>query len=307
MPKRKSYEIVVPLFDDEDNLVNLLNSLIDVGVSVSDIIISMSGPRGNIDKLAKKYDFRLVYSGRKLTPSEARNIGAIEAKAEYIVFLDSDILVTKVWKEALDEITGAHKIRLVGETYDVSSSPHWVEKNWFVHIRKLERTYLNGGNIIVECETFNSLNGFDESLETGEDFDFCIRARIKDVMLHFDERLIVHHEGNPKSISQFIKRERWHAKGDLGSLSAFLKSKVMIASAVYIMIIFLAIIFLVFGAYKLTVLFILLSLGLAFILTIYKLKGTGANILKSTVIMNFYLLGRGIALIESLLPRPWRA
>lgn len=307
MPKPTPYKIVVPLFDDEDNLVNLLNSLIDVGVDTSDIIISMSGPRGNIVELAKKYDFHMVYSNRKLTPSEARNIGAKEANAEYFVFLDSDIFVTKIWKEALDETTVSHNIKLVGETYDISRSPHWIEKNWFEHIRKLKRTYLNGGNIIVKSEAFYSLKGFDENLETGEDFDFCVRAKIKGITPSFDERLLVHHEGNPKSISQFIKREMWHAKGDLSSFSAFFKSNVMIASAIYILIIFLAIILLAFGIYKLTILFILISLGLAFVLTLYKLKGTGANFLKSTVIMNFYLLGRGVALTESLLSRLWKA
>jgi glycosyltransferase involved in cell wall biosynthesis len=303
---RKPYEIVVPLFNDEDNLVNLLDSLIGVGISPSDVLVSMSGPRGHVDELVGKYGFRLIYSARKLTPSVARNLGARQSHGDYIVFLDSDILVTPQWKQALDDITHDHKTRLVGETYEISQSPHWIEKNWFSYIRKRERTYLNGGNIIVAAEMFESLDGFDEALETGEDLDLCTRARKKGVIPEFNEQLVVHHEGNPKSIIQFIKREKWHAKGDLGSVSAFFESPVMLAAALYGLILVFAVLVVVFGAFEWALGSILLLLTLPFLLTVYKLKGTGANLFKSSIIMHFYLLGRGFALAESFLPNGQR-
>ncbi len=300
MPKPRLYEIVVPLFNDEENLVNLLNSLIEVGITTTDIIVSMSGPKGNIDELARSYKFRLVYSGTKRTPSSARNAGAEQANADYLVFLDSDVRVTRIWKDALDDITSSKVVSLTGETYDVSSSPNWIELNWFSEIRKRERTYLNGGNIVVKSEIFEALNGFDEGLASGEDYDFSMRAEDLKIGPSFDARLMVHHEGNPKSIWEFFKREKWHAQGDLVSIRHLLKSKPMIISLFYSVLFLVALVFLISGQFLISVLCLVLMSLLCIILTAYKLSWQGIKTIKASAIMNFYLLGRGWALIELL-------
>jgi GT2 family glycosyltransferase len=238
--KPKPYKIVVLLFDDEDNLVNLLKSLVEVGISASDIIISISGSRGNIDELSEIYDFRLIHSDQRLNPSATRNRGASEVKADYIVFLDSDVLVTQEWENALDDISSSKSSLFIGDTVHVSATPNWLELFWFSRIKRGNRIYINGANIIVRKDFFQALGGFDESLDSGEDYDFSIRAARSGTPPILDERLKVFHEGYPKSIKQFIKRERWHAFGDLGSLEMFFKSNVMIAASIYMLFLFLA-------------------------------------------------------------------
>ncbi len=45
--------------------------------------------------------FRLIRKERFLTPNQARNIGVAEAKTDYVVFIDNDVLFTDNWLEPL--------------------------------------------------------------------------------------------------------------------------------------------------------------------------------------------------------------
>lgn len=296
----KPYEIVVPLFNDEDNLVNLLDSLVDVGVSPSDIIVSMSGPQGNINELVKKYRFHLIYSNQMQNPSISRNRGAEEVEANYIVFLDSDVLVTKEWESALYDITCNGAILLTGDTVHVSATPNWLELFWFDRIDRGNRKYINGANIVVEKGLFETLGGFDESLDSGEDYDFSIRATKFGAPPVLNDRFKVFHEGYPKSIKEFVKRERWHASGDLGSLTAFFKSNVMMTSSIYMLLVILTLFSLVSASWPIFSFCIFCLLLLSVTLTIYKIGWRGKTTIISVVVMNLYLMGRGSALLETL-------
>ncbi len=300
MPKPKPYEIVIPLFNDEENLKNLLDSLKDVGVSSSDVIVSMSGPRGDIGNLKKQHGFRLIYSDQRQNPAITRNKGAKQVKAVYIVFLDSDVLVTQDWKNALDDISMSKLVLLTGDTVHVSATPNWLELFWFARIERGNRRYINGANTVVDKDLFQALGGFDESLDSGEDFDFSIRAARSGVPPILDDRLKVFHEGYPKSIREFIKRERWHASGDLGTLEVFFKSNVMMATSIYMVLVSLALVSLVAASWPIFFFSIVSLLILSLVLTIYKLGWSGRTTLISTVVMNFYLMGRGLALIKAL-------
>lgn len=299
-PKPKPYEVVIPLFNDEENLENLLNSLMDVGVSPSDVIVSMSGPRGNIGNLKKQYGFRLIYSDQRQNPAITRNKGAKQVEAVYIVFLDSDVVVTEDWKNALDDISMSNSLSLTGDTVHVSATPNWLELFWFARIERGNRRYINGANTVVDKDLFQALGGFDESLDSGEDFDFSIRAARSGAPPILDDRLKVFHEGYPKSISEFIKRERWHASGDLGTLEVFLKSNVMMATSIYMVLAILVLVSLTTAAWSIFFFSIVSLLLLSLALTIYKLGWGGRTTFISAVVMNFYLIGRGLALIKAL-------
>jgi len=296
----KPYEIVIPLFDDEKNFIKLMDSLIGVGISPSIVIVSMSGPVGNIDGLRSIYGFRLVHSDRKLSPSVTRNKGAEYSQADYIVFLDSDVVVTTEWKSALDEISSKKVTLFTGDTVHVSNTPNWIELFWFARIRGLSRRYINGANIVVQRELFETLGGFDETLDSGEDYDLSVRATDFGARPILNEQLKVFHEGYPKTIKEFVKREFWHASGDLVSLGAFFKSNVMLAASLYFLIMFLAIISLIIGSLSGFLLFFAFDLIILISLTIYKLGWNGKETLISMIIMKFYLMGRGAALMKTL-------
>lgn len=96
-------------------------------------------------------------------------------------------------------------------------------------------SYINGGNLITTRTLFQRLQGFDVDLETGEDVDFCERAKKHDARVVIDTGLKVFHEGYPKSVSRFVRRERWHGAGDFKDWGRVLQSRVAIATLAFML------------------------------------------------------------------------
>ena len=82
-------------------------------------------------------------------------------------------------------------------------------------------------------DVFEALGGFDERLETDEDFDFCVRLKAAGGVLFVELPLTVEHYGFPRTWPEFFRRERWHARGDAAALRNFLASRVAILSVVF--------------------------------------------------------------------------
>lgn len=124
---------------------------------------------------------------------------------------------------------------LTGDQYQLSQAPSWIERRWFGPLRRQPKAYINGGNIVTTRQLFDAIGGFDEQLETGEDVDFCMRAvRDGGARLIQDQQFAVHHEGFPRTVATFVRRERWHGLGDLGSWGSLVRSKVALMSVAFL-------------------------------------------------------------------------
>ena len=88
-----------------------------------------------------------------------------------------------------------------------------------------EVNYINSGHMVIHRSLFSRVRGIDPKLETGEDYEFCTRAKMQGAQIENDFLLKVMHSGYPKSIRSFFVRERWHARGDYKSLKMITSSK----------------------------------------------------------------------------------
>lgn len=155
------------------------------------------------------------------------------------MFLDADVEVTDTWLSALRELLSFDdrvERALRGDEYHITSEASWIERYWFLPIRERKaKTYINGGNIIITRSHFQALGGFSFDLTTGEDVDLCRRVTSTGGRVIHDTRLKVIHHGFPRSVSTFVAREAWHGMGDVENYHMFLRSKVAMASLVYIL------------------------------------------------------------------------
>jgi glycosyltransferase involved in cell wall biosynthesis len=226
----RSTSIIIPAHNEAKHLPNLLDSIgrtIDYGVEV---IIVDNGSSDHTADIAKQFSCRVVQTNKKYFPSVARNIGANSCNSDLLVFLDADIIVTDSWAKELRRLASDSDFTdfptITGDSYHMSLHPSWLEKYWFEPLRRRKTNYINGGNIIVCRKTFEEIGGFNQILETGEDVDFCERARRHGIRIIFNPLLIVHHEGFPQNLKHFFRREKWHGKGDFSSFQYFKKSRV---------------------------------------------------------------------------------
>src|SRR6185436_8359026 len=88
--------IVIPVFNEADNLSNLLPSLLSqTGFSAIEVIVVDSGSTDNSVALAKEYGVNVIQIPQKdFSHSGSRNLGAEQASQEYLLSMTADALPT---------------------------------------------------------------------------------------------------------------------------------------------------------------------------------------------------------------------
>jgi glycosyltransferase involved in cell wall biosynthesis len=167
------------------------------------------------------------------TISQVRNFGVSHAGGDVLIFLDADVFPTLEWGSRITDVVKkviADPMLVTGSWVSIPSNPTWIERYWFKPLQAGSRTHMNGGHLIMSRELFDRLHGFDVRLRTGEDFDLSTRAIEQGARLVNDSELVVEHEGYPKSLGEFFRREMWHGIGDFASLQHFFRSRLAIVA-----------------------------------------------------------------------------
>lgn len=293
--------IIIPSHNDSFYLEPLFTSILETMILPLDkfeVIVVNNGSTDTSTEVIKKYGFREIYLNQKLNPSSARNLGVSHSLGKLLVFLDSDVVVTKKWAEKILELVNKKECDNIftGDYYHISRCPSRIEKIWFSNVYEKDHKYICGGNIVVSRKIFELVDGFTESLETGEDVDFSNKCSAIGYSPEFDNRLYVYHEGYPKNISTFIKREIWHGKSDFSSFNKFIKSKVAVLASFFAFLHFSFVFFLSINELKLSLLVLILILCCCIFVGF---KNKALKRVKDfplvTLISYSYLLGRALS------------
>lgn len=188
------YSVIVPVFKREEEVRELLLSLSLQSVKDFEIIIVDGSPTEALQAITDYVAVELphlqymrIYS-KGLGISDSRNLGAKCANGNFLIFMDSDVIVPEHYFQILD---GA----LQKEYLDAFGGPDAAHESFSViqkaisfsmtsvlttggirgkknHIGKFKP---RGFNMGVRATVFHGLNGFDASLPVGEDMDLSAR------------------------------------------------------------------------------------------------------------------------------------
>jgi glycosyltransferase involved in cell wall biosynthesis len=227
---RPSLSFILPALNEETHIGGVIDS---IKAAVPDghafeIIVVDNGSADRTVERAEAGGARVVtLPGRSV--GSLRNGGAAVAGNDVLVFLDSDVYLTAAWRERVGtvlEMLAGPVCLITGSTCGISARPSWLEQCWWGQQKpKTTVNYINSGHLIISRQAFAALGGFSETLTTGEDAEFCQRPRTVPVTIRHDDRLAVIHEGYPRTLTAFFKRERWHGIGDYQSPAIFFRSK----------------------------------------------------------------------------------
>jgi glycosyltransferase involved in cell wall biosynthesis len=170
--------IVIPTLNEEEYLPKLLESIKKQDYKDYEIIVADAKSKDKTRKIAKKDGCRIVTGGM---PAVGRNNGAADAKGEYILFLDSDVVLPKNFlkrlmkefeKRFLDIATCNFKLmsRKKIDRFLGSAGSEMFKLLQYV------RPQAPGWCLLVTKRLHNRIKGFDESLFLSEDLDYCVRA-----------------------------------------------------------------------------------------------------------------------------------
>lgn len=150
-----------------------------------------------------------------LRVSGLRNAGARLAKGDRLIFLDADCVVPPNWLETSINASARADAVLLGARFRLPSKTSWVARVWWEHDQRDREgglSYLSCHNLHIRRADFLALGGFDESLETNEDYEFSQRVRAAGGELLDCPELSVVHLGNAETLRNFFRRERWHGR-----------------------------------------------------------------------------------------------
>ncbi|MBN1923190.1 MAG: glycosyltransferase [Nanoarchaeota archaeon] len=176
--------VIIPCLNEEKLIEWTLRSVIDQSIPRRDyeIIVSDGKSTDNTVNIARKYADKVI-SKKNNSISEARNLGAAIAKGKYLVFIDSDTIVSRTLLESV--IKKFKDKRVSGAFVNYGYKSNSIVINFLNVLFSILNNLINiffpkfvlaGGVCMIARKTsFNKIKGFDENMKTSEDNDLAHR------------------------------------------------------------------------------------------------------------------------------------
>ncbi len=184
------YSIIIPVYNRPDEVGELLESIASQPRPDVEVIVVEDGSTVDCKEVVSKFENRLLISylvKENGGPAMARNFGAQHASGEWLLILDSDVVLPPNYFEAVDS-------GIENEQCDAFGGPDCAADN-FTPVqkaisyamtsffttggirggkKKMDKFYPRSYNMGIRSEVYEKLGGFSR-MRFGEDIDFSYR------------------------------------------------------------------------------------------------------------------------------------
>lgn len=184
------FSFIVPVFNRPDEVSELLESLTRQTLKSFEVIVVEDGSQVPCDEVCRKYSdvldlkyFQKTNSG----PGQTRNYGAERAQGEYLIVLDSDVVLPETYLEEVEKELEREPADAFGgpdrahdSFTDTQKAISYSMTSFFTTggirggKKKLDKFYPRSFNMGIRAEVYKALGGFSK-MRFGEDIDFSIR------------------------------------------------------------------------------------------------------------------------------------
>ena len=186
------YSIIVPVFNRPDEVDELLESLCSQTFKDFEVVIVEDGSKKPCKDVCDKYADILdlhYYLKENSGPGQSRNYGVERAQGEYVIVLDSDVIVPDNYLESINATLNTQHSKIAAWGGPDAAHPSFtpVQKaisysmtSFFTTggIRggkaKLDKFYPRSFNMGIRRDVYQQLGGFSK-MRFGEDIDFSYR------------------------------------------------------------------------------------------------------------------------------------
>ena len=184
------YSFIIPVYNRPDEVDELLASLTTQTVKDFEVIIVEDGSSVPCKDVCAKYAGKLdlhYYAKPNSGPGQSRNYGAERSKGEYLIVLDSDVVLPENYLQAVDSELGREPADAFGgpdrahaSFTDTQKAISYSMTSFFTTggirggKKKLDKFYPRSYNMGIRRDVYLRLGGFSK-MRFGEDIDFSIR------------------------------------------------------------------------------------------------------------------------------------
>ncbi len=184
------YSIIVPVFNRPDEVDELLESLVNQEEKDFEVIIVEDGSQIPCEDVCRKYADQLTlryFMKPNSGPGQSRNYGAERAEGEYLLILDSDVVLPDGYLKAVNDELDRESADAFGgpdrahdSFTDTQKAISYSMTSFFTTggirggKKKLDKFYPRSFNMGIRRDVYMELGGFSK-MRFGEDIDFSIR------------------------------------------------------------------------------------------------------------------------------------
>jgi glycosyltransferase involved in cell wall biosynthesis len=200
------YSIIIPVLNEEILLPGILGQLNDPCIKEKfdyEIIVSDGGSKDNTLGIALRFadSVKLYHKDHKQNIAQGRNEGAKLAQGEILIFLNGDIHLPSAvnFFSFIDDMF--YHSKYLAMTCVVNVFPeqeilsdrlfHWAYNTYFKLLNKFGVGMGRGECQVIRKSAFKKVNGNNENMAAGEDFDLFRRIKKHGDIL-FTDKISVH-------------------------------------------------------------------------------------------------------------------
>jgi O-antigen biosynthesis protein len=180
--------IITPCYNSKSYVRDTIESVLQQTYKELEYIIIDDGSNDGSWEIIKSYGSKIQsFQTENLGACHARNLGYKKAIGDYLLFLDSDDIISKDMIKELVEFSCKHPLSIVASPWTriKKNGAEWVETN--SGIKKLPPKndpilgwisgwYYPPCSILWPKKVYSELDGWDESLHANQDGDIMLRA-----------------------------------------------------------------------------------------------------------------------------------
>jgi len=216
--------VIIPCFNAADTVGAQLEALVNQDCSESwEIILSDNGSTDKSLQIAERYkdqltNFRVVGASSRRGAAHARNVGALAAAGDAFAFCDADDEVGYGWVAAMcaalseyDFIASRLDTQKLNASWNRANPQRdGLQRLWYPPYL----FHASGCGLGIKRWLHESIGGFDESVPTLEDTDYCLRLQLAGAELHFVPNAVVHYRRR-NSFSGIYRQSRLWAEDNV--------------------------------------------------------------------------------------------
>jgi len=162
----KLASIIIPAYNEENYLKSTLESIKSQNYKEIETIVVCNGCTDNTEKIAREYSNKVIIIKEK-NVSKSRNLGAQEAKGDFLIFLDADtLLFQEVISKISDQLEKGHFYGTVAGKSELKGLSPFIS----LKTKEIINKFYPWSNGIIFCnkEDFIKTKGFNPNLKFGE-------------------------------------------------------------------------------------------------------------------------------------------